>query len=97
MYNPYACKECGRVRGHKRTCGYYGFKDVEPRVTLPPSVLPHVNNDTPQARERAVFYMPIPNTSDDGIYVSPAILSDLLSANRHNPAAIQYLADMLGG
>jgi hypothetical protein len=47
-----------------------------------------------QPGEFTVF-IPIPNTQDKGFYVDRQGLAILLRANKNNPDAIQYLADML--
>jgi hypothetical protein len=40
-------------------------------------------------------YIPLPNTKDEGIYVDKSGYVAFLRANKENPEAIQYLADML--
>lgn len=41
------------------------------------------------------IYIPFPNTENKGIYVDRSGFVALLRANKNNPEAVQYLADML--
>jgi len=41
------------------------------------------------------IYIPFPNLEDAGMYINRSDLIDLLRANKNNPKAIQYIADML--
>lgn len=71
-----------------------GITKTEPRIRLPKGITP-VGADTNEIRAKALFYMPIPNTTDAGIYVNKADLVALLRANKNSPKAIEYIADMM--
>lgn len=61
----------------------------EPKVVFPK--LPKRDSLDPAN----LMYIPFPNTIDKGIYVTVSDFAKILKANKHNPKAIEYLADML--
>jgi hypothetical protein len=66
---------------------------VEPEVIIPEGV--GEENPDPTILSRFLFYMPYPNTTEGGIYVTVSDLEKLLKANKYSPRAIEYIADLV--
>lgn len=64
-------------------------RNQEPKLIIPEGI----GHDMPGAS--TLVYLPFPNTVDQGKYIDRFDLVKLLRANKNNPAAIQYIADML--
>lgn len=69
-------------------------KLAEPKITLPAGV--GTLNPSPVELSKFLVCLPVPNTTDDFLYLTVEDLAKLLKANKHRPEAIQYIADMVG-
>lgn len=86
------CPDCKRAQGHRPGCLFEGTRNTEPNVTIPADV-----KQEQELTDDTLFYLPLPNTTDEGFYVQDGDLYKLLKANKNKPAAIEYIADMMEG
>jgi len=71
-------------------------ENKEPALIVPP-VIDQERHFIDFAPHELCVFIPLPNTVDQGFYVNMQDIANLLRANKDNPQAIQYIADMLGG
>lgn len=86
------CPDCGLIRGHKKDCILYGTRNTEPAIIIPETMTRKTDPDG-----TTLFYLPLPDTTDEGFYITRGELCKLIAANKNRPAAIQYISDMMEG